>query len=63
MMKQEVGFLSVREWCDNMRARDPASSEAARIEKLSHDAHEEGLQLERGTVIDAEMVTWAARKK
>jgi hypothetical protein len=21
MMKQEVGFLSVREWCDNMRAR------------------------------------------
>ena len=58
MMKQEVAFLSVREWCNSLRAKDPGSSQADAFEKISNDAHEECIQLGR----DSETVTWVARK-
>ena len=62
MIRQEISFLSAREWCDNQRARDSGSLEAARIEKFAHEAYEECGRLQRGTVIDNQMVTWVARK-
>lgn len=63
MLKQELGFLGGHEWADNLRARDPASVEAAKLEKLVNEAHEECLRLKRSVVIDSEMVTWVVMKK
>ena len=63
IIKQEINFLHALEWCNEQRARDPANLVAARIEKLTSEAYEECWRLQRGTVIDTEMVTWVARKK
>ena len=63
MLKQEVSFMSAREWIDNRRAQDSGCPKAARLEKLTDEAYDECSRLQRGTLIDAEMVTWVARKK
>ena len=63
LIKQETDFLSARELIDNQRAGDPGSLEAAEFEKLLEESQEECRRLQRGTVVDTEMVTWVARKK
>lgn len=62
LMKQEIGFLTCREWCDRLRAEDAASVQAAQLKRLANEAFGECLSQQRGTVIDCEMVTWVARK-
>lgn len=63
LIKQETTFMSAREYIDNQRARNPDSPEAAKLEKLTDEAQEECWMMQRGTVIDTEMVTWVARKE
>ena len=62
MMKQEINFFTVREWCERLRADDPASVQAGHLDRLANEAFDECLRQGRGTVIDCEMVTWVARK-
>ncbi|KAF7196655.1 hypothetical protein HII31_02025 [Pseudocercospora fuligena] len=63
LMKQEIAYLGGRERCENLRARDPRSPEAAELEELTNAAFAECLELDRRSVIDGEMVTWVVRKK
>lgn len=62
MMKQEIMFMFADEWSKNHRAKDPASPEAVRLEKLGGEAYEECVRLKRGSLIDNQMVTWVAKK-
>lgn len=63
-MQQELMALGTKEVVASLRAREgEASVEAARFEKIAHDAIDECVSLGRGPVIDQEMVTWVLRKK
>ena len=63
-MQQELMALGTTEVVASLRAREgEASVEAAKFEKIAHDAVDECVSLERGPVIDQEMVTWVLRKK
>ena len=63
-MQQELMALGTREVVASLRAREgEASVEAAKFEKIARDAVDECVSLERGPVIDQEMVTWVLRKK
>lgn len=63
MVKLEVNYLSTKEWCENLRARDPESEDLKRLERLAKEADEECLENGRGSLIDTEMVTWVVRKR
>ncbi|UKZ84071.1 hypothetical protein TrVFT333_011887 [Trichoderma virens FT-333] len=63
-MQQELMALGTKEVVASLRAREgEASVEAAKFEKIAHDAVDECLSLGRGPVINQEMVTWVLRKK
>ena len=63
-MQQELMALGTQEVIASLRAREgEASVEAAKLEKIAHDAVDECLSLGRGPVIDQEMVTWVLRKR
>ncbi|KAL6804986.1 hypothetical protein GGI42DRAFT_308008 [Trichoderma sp. SZMC 28013] len=63
-MQQELMALGTKEVVASLRAREgEASVEAAKFEKIAHDAVDECVSLGRGPVIDQEMVTWVLRKK
>ena len=63
-MQQELMALGTKEVVASLRAREgEASVEAAKFEKIAHDAVDECVSLGRGHVIDQEMVTWVLRKK
>ncbi|KAH0530830.1 hypothetical protein TsFJ059_005412 [Trichoderma semiorbis] len=63
-MHQELMALGTKEVVASLRVREgEASVEAAKFEKIAHDAVDECLSLGRGPVIDQEMVTWVLRKK
>lgn len=62
-MQQELMALGTKEVVASLRAREgEASVEAAKFEKIAHDAVDECVSLGRGPVIDQEMVTWVLRK-
>lgn len=61
-IKQDVTFLAVREWIANMRAKDPGSEGAAKLERMVAEVEEECWTKQRGTFADSEMVTWVVRK-
>lgn len=62
MVRQDIDFLVVREYAENLRARDPQSEQAAKLERLSNEANDECWRMGRGSVIECELVTWVARK-
>ena len=63
-MQQELMALGTKKVVASLRAREgEASVEAAKFEKIAHDAVDECVSLGRGPVIDQEMVTWVLRKK
>lgn len=63
MGRQDIDFMVVREYADNVRARDPGSEVAAKFERFSDEANGECWRMGRGRVIECELVTWVARKK
>jgi SAM-dependent methyltransferase len=63
LIQQEMTFLGAREWADNWRARNPANPEATEFENLANEAFGECSRLQRGSVVEMEMVTWVAKKK
>ena len=40
MVRQDIDFMVVREYADNLRAKDPGSELAAKFERLSNEANE-----------------------
>ncbi|KXT13105.1 hypothetical protein AC579_2168 [Pseudocercospora musae] len=61
-LKQEITFLTCREWAANMKSRGQIEM-AAKTDVLCSEVEEECYKLGRGSVIDSEMVTWVAKKK
>lgn len=61
-VKQDVTFLAVREWIANMRAKEPGSEGATKLEQMVAEVEEECWKMQRGTFADSEMVTWVVRK-
>lgn len=62
MIKQDITFLSMREFITGMRSKGPGQNEIAdRLEMLTSEAEEECWTTGRGTLIDTPMLTWVAR--
>ena len=61
LIKQDITFLAVREWCTGLRAKGSVAA-AQELEKLCEEAEKECWEMGRGAVVDTEMVTWVVRK-